>query len=82
VLQATATAVASDGTPLQAFWVWLSNGRCFQSPYIAINAHGGSFRSGEAHFADVNGDGKADLLFQANLNEIYLSLAGHDLFLA
>ena len=36
---------------------------------------GGSFIPGQAQYADVNGDGRADLLFQANDNKEYLSLS-------
>ena len=36
---------------------------------------GGSFTPGQAQYADVNGDGKFDLLFQASDNKEYLSLS-------
>jgi len=36
---------------------------------------GGTFVAGQAQYADVNGDRKADLLFQANDNKEYLSLS-------
>jgi hypothetical protein len=36
---------------------------------------GGSFTPGQAQYADVNGDGRFDLLFQASDNKEYLSLS-------
>jgi len=36
--------------------------------------HGGTFTSGQAHYADVNGDGLPDLIFQGNDNRFYVSL--------
>jgi hypothetical protein len=35
----------------------------------------GSFTPGQAQYADINGDGRYDLLFQANDNKEYLSLS-------
>jgi hypothetical protein len=37
--------------------------------------HGGSFRLGQAHYVDVDGDGRNDLVFQGNDNHLYSSLS-------
>jgi hypothetical protein len=50
-----------------------STGTGFSAPAQWMQ-HGGSFTRGEAQYADVNGDGKIDLLLQANDNNEYLSL--------
>jgi FG-GAP-like repeat len=37
--------------------------------------HGGTFTPGQAQYADVNGDGRADLIMQGNNNSFYVSLS-------
>jgi hypothetical protein len=37
--------------------------------------HGGTFTAGEAQYADLNGDGKADLIYQGKLGQIWESLS-------
>ena len=51
-------------------------GECgFTAPMQWLQLSGGSFTQGQAQYADVNRDGKFDLLFQANDNKEYLSLS-------
>jgi hypothetical protein len=73
--------VTGDGRPDllfqgtdNAFWLSAGNsGNGFDSP-VKVAQHGGSFRTGgETHFADVTGDGKADLVFQGTDNAFWLS---------
>ncbi|RTR08615.1 FG-GAP repeat domain-containing protein, partial [Azospirillum griseum] len=54
------------------FWLSESTGSGFVAPHMVV-AEGGTFQAGQAQYADVNGDGKADLLFQDNDNNFYLS---------
>jgi len=56
------------------FFVSLSTGSGFTAP-VQWMTHGGSFTPGQAQYADVNGDGKYDLLFQGNDNKEYLSVS-------
>src|SRR5437763_14651300 len=37
--------------------------------------HGGTFTAGQAQYADINGNGKFDLLVQGNDNSEYLSVS-------
>jgi hypothetical protein len=37
--------------------------------------HGGSFVQGQAQYADLNADGKADLIFQGNDNNFWISFS-------
>ncbi len=66
---------------LNAFHVALSTGTDFSSPQTPTIDHGGGFEAGRAHYADVNGDGRSDLIFQGNSNEFYVSLSDGSNFL-
>src|SRR5438046_8987020 len=44
--------------------------------------HGGTFTAGEAQYADVNGDGLADLILQSNDNRFFVSPSTGDGFSA
>ena len=64
-----------QGTDNQ-FWLALSNGTGFtQTAGPAAAAQGGAFVAGQAQYADVNGDGKADLMYQDLDNRFFLSLS-------
>ncbi|WP_159107379.1 VCBS repeat-containing protein [Azospirillum sp. B506] len=58
------------------FNVALSTGTGFASPFVAM-AHGGgtTFVEGQARYADVNADGRADLIFQDNDNTFWVSVS-------
>jgi frataxin-like iron-binding protein CyaY len=57
------------------FWVSKSNGASFDASTPQWVQHGGTFTAGEAQYADVNGDGKADLIYQGKTNAFYVSLS-------
>jgi len=52
----------------------LSTGTGFTTPTPWIK-HGGSFQAGEAQYADLNGDGRTDLIMQGLDNTFYVSLS-------
>lgn len=57
------------------FWLSTSTGAGFTNAVRTVQ-HGGTYRNGlETHFADVTGDGKADLVFQGGDNTFWLSEA-------
>jgi len=58
------------------FFVSLQNSgsSSFSAP-VQWMQHGGSFIAGQAQYADVNGDGRYDLLFQGNDNKEFLSVS-------
>lgn len=57
------------------FWVSRSTGTGFTAPQ-AWAKHGGSFGDGAlAYYGDVNGDGKADLVFRAKNWQVWVSLS-------
>lgn len=47
------------------FNVSLSTGTTVTQPVMWVQ-HGGNYYPGQAQYADVNGDGKADLIFQGS----------------
>ena len=51
----------------------------FEPPYLWIE-HEGTFVKGQAKYADINGDGKSDLIFQGNDNIFLLSLSTGSVF--
>ncbi|MHB8727650.1 MAG: RHS repeat domain-containing protein [Sulfuricaulis sp.] len=60
------------------FWVSLSTGTGFTTPQMWVvhdNGASNSFIPGQAQYADVNGDGMADLIFQGNDNQFWVSLS-------
>jgi hypothetical protein len=63
-----------QGDPNNTFYVSISTGNGF-APFQTWVTHGGSFTFGQAQFADVNGDGKADLIFQDDNNGFWVSLS-------
>jgi autotransporter-associated beta strand protein len=81
--QAQYADVNGDGVPdliFQSndnrFFVSLQNSgsSSFSAP-VQWMQHGGSFIAGQAQYADVNGDGRYDLLFQGNDNKEFLSVS-------
>lgn len=56
------------------FKVALSTGNGFTAPESWL-ADSGAYSSGQAKYADVNGDGRADLIFQTSTNEMKVSLS-------
>jgi hypothetical protein len=58
-----------------SFWGSRSTGRSFTSPQQWVQ-HGGEYLAGRAaQYADVNGDGKADLIYQSWNNAFWVSLS-------
>lgn len=55
-----------------------STGSGFTAPaeWAAFSAYGSSLDPGQVQFADVNGDGRADLIYQASNNAFWVSLVG------
>src|SRR5262245_11355785 len=51
------------GGGTECFWVSRSSGAGFGAPESWV-AHGGPYTLGRAQYADVDGDGKADLVYQ------------------
>jgi len=81
VMQATGFAIGDDGQPLQGFWVSTSTGSGFGNPYLAINDHAGPFMRGQAQYADINADGRDDLMVQlteGTEQAVYVSLSNLD----
>jgi len=81
VMQATGFAIGDDGQPLQGFWVSTSTGSGFGNPYLAINDHAGPYMRGQAQYADINADGRDDLMVQlteGTEQAIYVSLSNLD----
>ena len=56
------------------FWVSLSTGTGFTTPAVWLH-HGGESRRGQAQSADLNGDGKTDLIYQGLDNKFWVSLS-------
>lgn len=54
------------------FWVSLSTGTSFKTP-IHWTSHGGTYREGQAQYADVTGDGLPDIILQGNDNSFYVT---------
>ena len=69
----TATCQSCSGSGLN-FQVSLSTGNGFTQPQI-WQAEASAYRSGQAKYADVNGDGRADLIFQDGSNRFKVSLS-------
>ncbi len=63
------------------FKVLLSLGDAFTSPEIWL-VENSAHSSGQAKYADVNGDGRTDLIFQSSSNEMRVSLSEGDGFAA
>lgn len=61
---------SSDGT--NTTWQGTSNGATFGT-FVATMRHGGTFVAGEAQYADMTGDGKADLIYQGMDNRVWIS---------
>ena len=57
------------------FWVSLSNGTSFAQGEIWATHGGPGFIAGEAQYADMNGDGRADLIYQGVDNRFWVSLS-------
>jgi len=71
----TITECALDNACLSAISLaWSSSSAGFGSPAQWMQ-HGGTFQAGKTQYADVNGDGRSDLIFQGNNNEFYVSLS-------
>jgi hypothetical protein len=69
------TECAADGSCLpQVSFTWQEGVAGFSSPAIWLQ-HGGAYDPGQTQYADVNGDGKADLIFQTMDNYFYVSLS-------
>ena len=62
-----------QGTDNQ-FWVSLSTGTGLTTPAVWVQ-HGTSFVAGQAQYADLNGDGRADLIMQGTDNKFWVSLS-------
>src|SRR5438105_14823088 len=52
------------------------------SPHRCNGQHGDSFTPGQAQYADVNADGRADLILQTGDNGFYVSLSTGSSFTA
>src|SRR5437762_1883531 len=63
------------------FYVSLSTGVSFTAP-VQWMQHGGTFTAGQPQYADVNGDGLADLILQSNDNRFFVSPSTGDGFSA
>ncbi len=57
------------------FWVSVSTGSSFKQPAEAWMGHGSPFQVWQAQFADVNGDGQVDLIYQGNFNQFHVSIS-------
>jgi len=57
------------------FWVSLSTGSGFTTPACWVQHSGEYQEGGQAQYADLNGDGKADLIFQDGNNSFWVSLS-------
>lgn len=69
------TECAGDGSCLPAnTFGWQEGGPNF-SPASQWLQHGNSFIPGQAQYADLNGDGKTDLIFQSEDNQFWVSLS-------
>ncbi|MCP5007045.1 MAG: hypothetical protein GY941_24340, partial [Planctomycetes bacterium] len=73
---ATVQKYGSDGTSMlpETTFTWDEGINNFANHEIWMD-HGESFQAGRAQYADMNGDGKVDLIFQSNSNEFYVSLS-------
>ena len=69
----TITCQSCSGSGID-FKVALSTGDGFTAPESWL-ADSGAYSSGQAKYADVNGDGRADLIFQTSANEMKVSLS-------
>ena len=73
---AMSAVVKTVGNTKELLWsngtVWKSNG--FLTPQL-VHQHGGPFAPGQTGYADVNGDGKADMIFQGTDNTFWLSFS-------
>src|SRR5207247_301330 len=58
-----------------------STGSSFTPPALWVQ-HGGTFTAGEAQYADVNGDGRADLILQSLDNRFFVSTSTGSSFTA
>ena len=56
-------------------------GSSLSTPQLWVQ-HGGSFLAGQAQYADLNGDNRADLIFQGFDNRFYVSLSTGNAFTA
>lgn len=57
------------------FWVSRSTGTTFTSPQNWVTHGGGGYRYGQAQYADLNADNKADLIYQATNNGFWVSIS-------
>jgi len=57
------------------FWLATATGNGFVAITTPVIAHGGGFVAGEAQYADVTGDGRADLIYQGLDNRFWLATA-------
>src|SRR5438105_212765 len=60
-------------TPNNQFLGAVSTGAGFTTPQLWVQ-HGGTFLAGEAQYADVNDDGRGDVIVQGSDNRFYVSL--------
>lgn len=65
ILQGTCSAEDAKVGLTNCFYTSLSTGSIFSDPKVWIK-HGGSFVAGQAQYADINGDKKADLILQSS----------------
>ncbi len=64
----------NPGFYINQFWVSLSTGTGFMSPAMWVQ-HGGESVPGQAQYADLNGDGRTDLIYQGTDNKFWVSFS-------